>query len=166
MGGKNYESDFKSVVIKVKRVTKVNKGGRQLSFSALVVIGNGKGVVGFGIGKSKETQAAIIKAGKAAKKKLINIPILNGTITHPVTGRYKASVIFLRPAGEGFTIKAGSVLSILCKLAGIKNIISKFIKRGSNCNKTMAVFNAFSKLRTPSEIARDRCVSLKKVLYG
>lgn len=165
---KGYESDFKSVVIDVNRVTKVNKGGRQLSFSALVVIGNGKGLVGFGIGKSKETQSAIAKASKAAKKNLIKIPISKkgGTIPHNVAVRYKGSEIFMRRAVPGTGIKAGGVARSICEVAGIENIISKFLRKGSKNNNVRLVFNAFSRLRDPLEIAKDRGVTVKKVLYG
>ena len=155
--------DFKSKTVCINRVVKVTEGGRHLKFSVLVVVGNGNGFIGFGIGKGSEVSAAIAKAELSAKKNLIKIPILHGTIPHEVYGRYDGSYVFFKPAAEGTSVKAGGVPRIVCKMAGITCILSKAFRRNSEYNILRATFIALKKLRDPWHIAKERGISLQKL---
>lgn len=160
------ESNFKSRTVCINRVVKVIEGGRRFKFSALVVVGDGNGIIGFGVGKSGEVNSAVSKGEMAAKRNLIKFPILHGTIPHECYGKHDGNYVFLKPAIEGTGVKAGGVARMVCEIGGIENVISKCFKRNSPYNVIQATFNALKKLRDPIKIAKDRGVSLEKVFKG
>jgi small subunit ribosomal protein S5 len=151
-------SDFelKDTVVSISRVTKVVKGGKNLSFSALVVIGDGHGVVGFGIGKAKEVPSAIKKAIEAAKKVLVRVPMKGSTIPHPVLGNFGAGSVLLKPAPDGTGIIAGGAVRAVVESAGIHNVLTKSLGSANPHNVVRATFAALTDLRDPSAIARLR----------
>lgn len=153
-------------LVAVNRVAKVVKGGRRFSFSAVVVVGDGNGMVGKGLGKAGEVSIAIQKATEAAKKSLIKVPVLNGTIPHEVIGRHDAGKVFLRQAAEGTGVIAGSAVRAVLDCAGIHNILSKSNGSSNPHNLVAATFDALQSLEDPIAVARRRGISLKKVFEG
>lgn len=158
--------DLKTQVIQIKRVTKVMKGGRVLSFSALVVLGDKSKVVGFGFGKAKDVTKAIAKATKNAYKTLTKMPIIHGTIPHGIQYKYKASYIFLKPVAPGTGIIAGKTMRAVLEYAGVSDVIAK--TRGSNNahNIVFATFMALKSLETAYQVAKRRGITLEKVFNG
>lgn len=160
------ETTFEEKLVSVQRVTKVTKGGRTFSFSAVVVIGNGDGVVGYGLGKAKEVTAAIQKGTEDAKKHLIKVPILNGTIPHTQEGQYSGSLVFMKPATQGTGVIAGGPMRAVFESVGVKNVLAKS-KGSSNPHSVVkATFDALSKMRDPYMVAQMRGVDLNKVFNG
>ena len=155
--------DIKDTVVAINRVTKVVKGGKNLSFSALVVVGDGQGVVGFGIGKAKEVPSAIKKGIEAAKKVLIRVPLKGTSIPHPVLGRYGAGRVLLKPAPEGTGIIAGGGVRAVVESCGIHNVLTKSLGTANPHNVVRATFTALSELRDPAHVARLRGKDLKDV---
>ncbi len=150
------ELELKDTVVNISRVTKVVKGGKNLSFSALVVVGDGHGVVGFGIGKAKEVPSAIKKAIEAAKKVLVRVPMKGTTIPHPVLGNFGAGSVLLKPAPEGTGIIAGGAVRAVVESAGINNVLTKSIGSANPHNVVRATFVALGLLRDPASVARLR----------
>ncbi|HVW05606.1 MAG TPA: 30S ribosomal protein S5 [Vicinamibacterales bacterium] len=150
------ELELKDTVVNISRVTKVVKGGKNLSFSALVVIGDGHGVVGFGIGKAKEVPSAIKKAIEAAKKALIRVPMAGTTIPHPVLGQFGAGAVLLKPAPDGTGIIAGGAVRAVVESAGVNNVLTKSLGSANPHNVVRATFTALELLRDPSSVARLR----------
>jgi small subunit ribosomal protein S5 len=148
--------DIKDTVVSINRVTKVVKGGKNLSFSALVVVGDGHGVVGFGIGKAKEVPSAIKKGIEAAKKNLIRVPLQGSTIPHAVTGRYGAGSVLLKPAPDGTGIIAGGAVRAVVESAGVTNILTKSLGSANPHNVVRATFEGLGSLKDPVNIARMR----------
>ena len=148
--------ELKDTVVSISRVTKVVKGGKNLSFSALVVIGNGHGVVGFGIGKAKEVPSAIKKAIEAAKKGLVRVPMTGTSIPHPVLGRFGAGSVLLKPAPDGTGIIAGGAVRAVVESAGIHNVLTKSLGSANAHNVVRATFEALQMLRDPAAVARLR----------
>lgn len=157
-------NEWKEKVIQIRRVTKVVKGGKKLSFRAVVVVGNGKGEVGIGVGKSNEVIGAIQKAVSAAKKTLIKVPIHRTTIPHPVKTKAGGSIVVLRPASEGTGVIAGGAARALLELAGVENILSKSLGSNSPLNVARATLKCLAELRTFEQIARGRGKSVKEIL--
>lgn len=157
-------NEWKEKVIQIRRVTKVVKGGKKLSFRAVVVVGNGKGEVGIGIGKSSEVIGAIQKGVAAAKKSLITVPLHKTTIPHPVQCKAGGSIVVLRPASEGTGVIAGGAARALLELAGIENILSKSLGSNSPLNVARATLKGLAELRTFEHIARNRGKSVKEIL--
>ncbi len=153
--------EFEEEVIQVDRVTRVTKGGRQLRFRATVVIGDKKGRVAYGIGKSSEVQGAIQKAVSKAKKQLIHVPIYNGTIPHSIQVKFKAAKVLLRPAGAGTGIIAGGAVRKMLDLAGVKNVLSKSLGSNNRLNTTKAAYKALATLRERPGLETDQ-VKVKK----
>src|SRR5215204_2330686 len=148
--------DLKDTVVNISRVTKVVEGGKNLSFSALVVIGDGHGVVGFGIGKAKEVPSAIKKAIEAAKKALIRVPMAGTSIPHPVLGRFGAGSVLLKPAPDGTGIIAGGAVRAVVESCGIHNVLTKSLGSANPHNVVRATFAALESLRDPAAVARLR----------
>lgn len=148
--------ELKDTVVSISRVTKVVKGGKNLSFSALVVIGDGHGVVGFGIGKAKEVPSAIKKAIEAAKKALVRIPMRGTSIPHPVLGHFGAGSVLLKPAPDGTGIIAGGAVRAVVESAGIHNVLTKSLGSANPHNVVRAAFDALGRLKDPADVARLR----------
>ena len=155
--------DLKDTVVNISRVTKVVKGGKNLSFSALVVVGDGHGVVGFGIGKAKEVPSAIKKAIEAAKKVLVRVPMKGSTIPHPVLGNFGAGSVLLKPAPDGTGIIAGGAVRAVVESAGINNVLTKSLGSANAHNVVRATFVALSELRDPATVARLRGKDLEEL---
>lgn len=158
--------ELKDRLVSVNRVTKVTKGGRAFGFSAIVIVGDEAGTVGFGLGKSKEVASAIAKAVEDAKKNLVKVPVINHTIPHQTTARYGGADIFLRPATHGTGVIAGGTVRMVVEAAGIKDILSKSKGSSNPHNVVKATFKALLDIRRPEEIAKLRGISLDKVFNG
>lgn len=154
-------SEFEERVVAVNRVAKVVKGGRRFSFSALVIVGDKKGRVGFGLGKAKEVPDAIRKASQVAAKKMINVPIENGTFPHVVMGEFDAGQILFKPASEGTGVKAAGACRSILELAGVKNVLTKSLRGSNPHNVVKATFEAFKGLRSVEQVAKARGVETK-----
>ena len=160
------ELEFKEKVVAVNRVVKVVKGGRNFTFTALVVIGDGKGTVGHGLGKSKQVPDAIKKATNNARKNLIKVPIQRDTLPHESTGRFKGGHVFLKPAAPGTGIIAGAGVRALLESAGVHNVLAKSKGSTNPHNVVKATFKALQQLRDPLMVAMQRGISLDKVFNG
>jgi small subunit ribosomal protein S5 len=148
--------ELKDTVVAINRVTKVVKGGKNLSFSALIVVGDGHGVVGFGVGKAREVPSAIKKGIEAAKKGLIRVPLVGTTVPHIVTGKYGAGSVLLKPAPEGTGIIAGGAVRAVVESAGIQNVVTKSLGSANPHNVVRATFVGLMTLKDPSTVARMR----------
>lgn len=153
---KTNEVEYTDHVVVVRRVTKVVKGGKNFSFSALVVVGDGNGTVGYGQGKALEVPAAIKKAVLAAKKNLLKIPLVDGTIPHEVTERYRAGKVLLKPAPEGTGVIAGGAVRAVVEAAGIRDIVTKSLGSDNQLNIVKAAFKCLENLYDPYEYSRLR----------
>lgn len=153
-------------LVAVNRVTKVTKGGRAFSFAAIVVVGNGKGLVGWGLGKAGEVSAAIAKGSEAAKKNLISVPIHKGTIPHEQVASFGGSNVFIHPAAQGTGVKAGGAMRAVLESVGITDVLAKSKGSSNPHNLVKATFAALCELRDPKTIANIRQVSLDKVFNG
>jgi small subunit ribosomal protein S5 len=155
---------LKDTVVAINRVTKVVKGGKNLSFSALVVVGDEGGHVGFGSGKAKEVPQAIRKAIESAKKNMIAVPLTNNTIPHQVLGLFGSGRVLLKPAVEGTGIIAGGAVRAVMQAAGISNVLTKSIGTSNPHNVIKATFEGLRNLRNPSEVARLREKTLEEIM--
>ncbi|MEK7075887.1 MAG: 30S ribosomal protein S5 [Patescibacteria group bacterium] len=148
--------DFEQKVVEIKRVTRVVAGGKRMRFRALVVIGDKKGKVGMGLRKGVDVAESVNKAVNAAKKNMIMVPLINGTIPHQIKLKYKSSRIILLPARPGTGIIAGGALRSVLDLAGVKNILSKMLGSSNKVNNVKAVFEAFKKMKTADQLRQAR----------
>ncbi|CAM1352635.1 30S ribosomal protein S5 [Tenacibaculum soleae] len=153
-------------LVGVQRVTKVTKGGRAFGFSAIVVVGDGNGVVGHGLGKSKDVASAIAKAIEDAKKSLVRIPILDGTLPHEQKGKFGGAKVFIKPASHGTGVIAGGAVRSVLESVGIKDVLSKSQGSSNPHNVVKATFDALLQLRSAATIAKQRGISLEKVFNG
>ena len=158
--------DLKDRLVGVQRVTKVTKGGRAFGFSAIVVVGDENGVVGQGLGKSKEVAEAISKAVEDAKKNLVRIPINNGPIPHKHNGKYGGSRVYIQPASEGTGVMAGGAVRAVLEAVGVHNVLSKSQGSSNPHNVVKATFDALFQLRDANTVAKQRGISLDKVFNG
>ena len=149
-------AELKDQVINIRRVSKVVKGGKNLSFSALVAVGNKKGLVGVGKGKAREVPAAIVKAVENAKKKLIRVHLTDTTIAHFVKGEAGAGEVILRPASKGTGVIAGGAVRVIMELAGIKDILTKSLRSHNPISVANATLDALKKIKDPGYVSRDR----------
>jgi len=155
---------LKDTVVSINRVTKVVKGGKNLSFSALVVVGDESGKVGYGSGKAKEVPQAIRKAIETAKKNMISIPIINNTTPHKVVGVFGAGRVLLKPASEGTGVIAGGAVRAVMQAAGINNILTKSIGTANPHNVVKATFAGLKMLKDPKDVARLRGKTLEEIV--
>lgn len=160
------ELELKEKVVAINRVTKTTKGGRTFSFSALVVVGNEAGVVGHGLGKAKEVQEAITKGIEDAKKNLIKVPVMHGTIPHELFVKEGAAKVLLKPAAHGTGVIAGGSMRAVLESAGITDVLAKSLGSANPHNVVKATVKALATVREPIQVAKTRNISLKKVFNG
>ncbi len=158
--------ELKDRLVGVQRVTKVTKGGRAFGFSALVVVGNEDGVVGHGLGKSKEVATAIAKAVEDAKKNLIRIPLNKGTLPHEQKGKFGGARVYIQPASQGTGVIAGGAVRAVLESVGVHDVLSKSQGSSNPHNVVKATFDALTQLRDAGTVAKQRGVSLDKVFKG
>ena len=163
---KAHELELKEEVIKIKRVSQASEGGRKFRFTAIVVVGNQNGIVGYGIGKAKEVQKSVQKAIENAKKRLIKIPLRNDTLCHQITGKYKAAEVLLKPAAPGTGVVAGAATRAIAKLVGIKNVLSKSKRSSNPHNLVKATFKALEQQNTAAMVAKRRGITIEQVFNG
>ncbi|HHU25208.1 MAG TPA: 30S ribosomal protein S5 [Bacteroidales bacterium] len=158
--------ELKDRLVAINRTTKVTKGGRTFTFSAMVVVGNEDGIVGWGLGKAGEVTTAIAKGVEAAKKNLIEVPVYKGTIPHEQTARFGGAEVFLKPAVTGTGVKAGGAMRAVLESVGVTDILAKSKGSSNPHNLVKATITALSELRDPIMVARARGVSIDKVFNG
>ncbi len=163
---KTTDLDLKDRLVSIQRVTKVTKGGRTFSFSAIVVVGNEGGIVGYGLGKANEVTTAIAKGVEDAKKNLIKVPILNGTIPHEQISKYGGARILIKPASSGTGVKAGGAMRAVLESVGVKDVLAKSKGSSNPHNLVKATFDALLELRDAYTVAQHRGVNLEKVFNG
>lgn len=158
--------ELKDKLVAVNRVTKVTKGGRTFSFSAIVVVGNENGIVGHGLGKAKEVTESISKGIDDAKKNMIKVPVVNGTVPHQQWGQFAGAKVFLKPAASGTGVIAGGAMRAVLESVGIKDVLAKCQGSSNPHNVVKATINALSNMRDAYTVAQQRGVSLDKVFNG
>jgi len=163
---KSADIELKDKLVAVNRVTKVTKGGRTFSFSAIVVVGDENGIVGHGLGKAKEVTEAISKGIDDAKKNLIQVPILHGTVPHIQKGKFSGARVLLRPASEGTGLIAGGAMRAVLESVGVHNVLAKSQGSSNPHNVVKATINALSQMRDAVSVAKQRGVDLDKVFNG
>ncbi|MDH3651550.1 MAG: 30S ribosomal protein S5 [Saprospiraceae bacterium] len=160
------DTELKEKLVNLNRVAKVTKGGRTFSFAAIVVVGDGEGTVGHGLGKARDVSECIAKAVDDAKKNLIKVPIHKGTIPHEQKGKYGAGKVLIKPASDGTGVIAGGAMRAVLEMAGVHNVLAKAQGSSNPHNVVKATIDALSKLRDPKEVARQRGISVEKVFEG
>lgn len=163
---KSTDIELTDKLVGIQRVTKVTKGGRTFSFSAIVVVGDGNGVVGHGLGKSQEVTVAISKAIESAKKNLVKVAVHKGTIPHEQEAKYSGSQVLIKPASNGTGVKAGGAMRAVLESAGIQDVLAKSKGSSNPHNLVKATMKALESLRSPSQVANQRGVKLETVFNG
>ncbi len=163
---KSVDIELKDKLVAINRVTKVTKGGRTFSFSAIVVVGNENGVVGHGLGKAKEVTEAISKGIDDAKKNLIKVPVINGTVPHLQKGKYSGARVMLKPASNGTGVIAGGAMRAVLESVGITDVLAKSQGSSNPHNVVKATIAALEEMRDAATVARQRGVSMDKVFNG
>lgn len=158
--------ELKDRLVAINRVTKVTKGGRTFSFSAIVVVGDENGIVGWGLGKANEVTTAIAKGVEAAKKNLIKVPVKDGTIPHEQIAKYGGATVFMKPASHGTGVKAGGAMRAVLESVGVKDVLAKSKGSSNPHNLVKATIEGLKELRDADTIAKLRSVSLDKVFNG
>ena len=162
----NSDAELKDRLVKINRVTKVTKGGRTFTFAAVVVVGDGNGVIGYGLGKAGEGTAAISKGTEAAKKNLVKVPVLKGTIPHEIEVKFGGAHVLLKPAAAGTGLKAGGAMRAVLESAGVKDVIAKSKGSSNPHNLVKATIAALSQMRDAYTVAGQRGISMDKVFNG
>lgn len=160
------EIELKDRLVSIQRVAKVTKGGRTFSFSAIVVVGDENGVVGYGLGKAKEVTEAIAKGIDDAKKNLVRVPIINGTVPHAQEGKFSGGYVLIKPAANGTGVIAGGAMRAVLESAGVHNVLAKSKGSSNPHNVVKATIAALAQLRDAQTVAHNRGVSLSKVFNG
>lgn len=160
------ETELKEKLVQLNRVAKVTKGGRTFSFAAIVVVGDGKGTVGHGLGKARDVSEAISKAVDDAKKNLVTVPVYKGTIPHPILAKFKSGRVLIKPAADGTGVIAGGAMRAVLEIAGIHNVLAKSQGSSNPHNVVKATIHALTLLREPGEVARHRNLSMEKLFQG
>jgi small subunit ribosomal protein S5 len=163
---KTSDLELKDRLVSIQRVTKVTKGGRTFSFSAIVVVGNEDGIVGHGLGKASEVTTAIAKGIEDAKKNLIKVPVINGTIPHEQLARFGGASVLIKPASEGTGVKAGGAMRAVLESVGIKNVLAKSKGSSNPHNLVKATFAALLELRDAYTIGEHTNITMEKVFNG
>lgn len=163
---KTTDIELKDRLVSIQRVTKVTKGGRTFSFSAIVVVGNENGIVGQGLGKASEVTTAIAKGIEDAKKNLIRVPVIKGTIPHEQTAKFGGAKVFLKPASEGTGVKAGGAMRAVLESVGVRNVLAKSKGSSNPHNLVKATMAALLQMRDAFTVAEQRSVPLEKVFNG
>ena len=158
--------ELKDRLVAINRVTKVTKGGRAFTFAAIVVVGDENGVVGWGLGKANEVQAAIAKGVEAAKKNLIRVPVHKGTIPHEEEAKFGGSRIILKPASYGTGVKAGGAMRAVLESVGIHDVLAKSKGSSNPHNLVKATIKALGEMRSPAQVASNRGISVEQVFNG
>ena len=162
----NSDAELKDRLVKINRVTKVTKGGRTFTFAAVVVVGDGNGVIGYGLGKAGEVTAAISKGTEAAKKNLVKVPVLKGTIPHEIEVKFGGAHVLLKPAAAGTGLKAGGAMRAVLESAGVKDVIAKSKGSSNPHNLVKATIAARGQMREAYTVAGQRGISMDKVFNG
>ena len=163
---KSSEIELKDRLVSIQRVAKVTKGGRTFSFSAIVVVGDENGIVGFGLGKAKEVTEAIAKGIDDAKKNLVKVPVINGTVPHEQIGKYSGGFVFIKPAAPGTGVIAGGAMRAVLESAGITDVLAKSKGSSNPHNVVKATIDALLKMRDSVTVAQQRGISLNRVFNG
>ena len=158
--------EFKEKLVALNRVAKVTKGGRTFTFAAVVVVGDGKGTIGQGLGKAREVSEAISKAQKDAEKNMVKVPIINGTIPHEAHGKFDAGRVFIKHAAHGTGVIAGGAMRAVFEMVGVHDVLAKSQGSSNPHNVVKATIEALKSLRGPAEVARQRGISLEKLFKG
>ncbi len=158
--------ELKDRLVAINRVTKVTKGGRTFTFSAIVVVGDGNGVIGWGLGKASEVTAAIAKGVESAKKNLVRVPVLKGTIPHEQLARYGGAEVFIKPASAGTGIVAGGAMRAVLESVGITDVLAKANGSSNPHNLVKATIKALCEIRDARMVAQNRGISIEKVFRG
>ncbi len=163
---KSSDIELKDKLVAIQRVTKVTKGGRHFSFSAIVVVGNEKGVIGQGLGKANEVTDAITKGIEDAKKSLVKVPVLNGTVPHEQAGKFGGARVFLKPAAHGTGVIAGGAMRAVLESVGVTDVLAKSKGSSNPHNVVKATLDALMKMRDPITVAQQRGIKLTRVFNG
>jgi small subunit ribosomal protein S5 len=163
---KSSDIELKDKLVSIQRVTKVTKGGRNFTFSAIVVVGNEKGIVGYGLGKAKEVTDAITKGIDDAKKNLIKVAIVKGTVPHEQYGKFSGSLVFLKPAAHGTGVIAGGAMRAVLESVGVTDVLAKSKGSSNPHNVVKATMDALMKMRDAATVAQTRGISMEKVFNG
>ena len=163
---KSSDLELKDRLVSIQRVTKVTKGGRTFSFSAIVVVGNENGIVGYGLGKASEVTTAISKGIEDAKKNLVKVPVLKGTVPHEIEVSFGGAQVLLKPAAAGTGLKAGGAMRAVLESVGVTDVIAKSKGSSNPHNVVKATFDALLQMRSAHTVAKQRGISLEKVFKG
>ena len=158
--------ELKDRLVAINRVTKVTKGGRTFTFAAIVVVGNGDGIIGYGLGKAGEVTAAIAKGVEAAKKSLVRVPVLKGTVPHEATAKFGGARVLIMPASAGTGVVAGGAMRAVLESVGVTDVLAKSKGSSNPHNLVKATIEALASMRDPKTVAMHRGVSLSKVFNG